>query len=167
MVDVSSKPETPRFAQASAVLCMQPETRARIEALDVHKGNVLATARIAGINAAKRTADLIPLCHPLRLDGVDLDFAFTDATTLRITASVRATDRTGVEMEALTAVTIAALTCYDMCKSLDRGMTIREVALVEKMGGASGHFIRTEAIRNEAIRTEAIRTEAMDLADKD
>ncbi len=142
MVDISAKGVTLRAARAVAYLMMLPETAQKLKANDLKKGNALATARVAGISAAKRTAELIPLCHPLRLDGIDIEFDFIDAQTLQITADVRATDRTGVEMEALTAVTIAALTCYDMCKAVDRGMVIRDVSLLEKQGGASGHYLR-------------------------
>ena len=106
------------------------------------KGDVLEVARLAGIMAAKRTAELIPLCHTLPLDSVSIDFAFLDDTTLQIEATVRVTARTGVEMEALTAVSVAALTVYDMCKAVDRGMIIEMVQLEEKSGGRSGHFVR-------------------------
>jgi cyclic pyranopterin monophosphate synthase len=121
---------------------MQPATLALIRDGKHKKGDVLAVARLAGIMAAKRTGDLIPLCHPLPLDGVTVDFAYRDEQTLAISAEVRCTARTGVEMEALTAVSVAALTVYDMCKSVDRVMTIGEIRLEEKDGGRSGHFVR-------------------------
>ena len=117
-------------------------TLERIRRRDLAKGDVLEVARLAGIMAAKRTPDLIPLCHPLPLDAVTIDFSFPDATTLAIEAEVRCTARTGVEMEALTAVCVAALTVYDMCKSIDRGMQIGPIRLEEKSGGKSGHFVR-------------------------
>jgi cyclic pyranopterin monophosphate synthase len=142
MVDISAKGVTFRSARAVARLTMLPETGQKLKENDLKKGNALATARVAGISAAKRTSDLIPLCHPLRLDGIDIAFEFVDPRTLQITAEVRATDRTGVEMEALTAASVAALTCYDMCKGIDRGMTIRDISLQEKQGGTSGHYLR-------------------------
>lgn len=145
MVDVSQKEVSPRFASAVAFLEMLPETAERLQRNDLKKGNVLATARLAGILAAKKTPELIPLCHGIQLTGVDLDLTFVAPTTLKITAEVRAADRTGVEMEALTAVALAALTCYDMCKAIDRSMTIREISLLEKQGGASGHYLRPAA----------------------
>ena len=142
MVDVGAKPETHRVARASAVVRMQPATLALIRNKGVAKGDVLEVARLAGIMAAKRTADLIPLCHPLPLTSVKLEFAFPGDDALRLDATVSVFARTGVEMEALTAVTVAALTVYDMCKSADRGMTIEAVRLEEKDGGRSGHFAR-------------------------
>jgi cyclic pyranopterin phosphate synthase len=140
MVDVSAKAETTRTAVARGRVVMAPETLALIQAGGVGKGDVLGVARIAGIMAAKRTSDLIPLCHPLMLSkvAVELDTAPPDA--VEITATVRVTGQTGVEMEALTAVTVAALTVYDMCKAVDRGMTIAEVRVVEKRGGKSGDW---------------------------
>jgi cyclic pyranopterin phosphate synthase len=144
MVDVGHKPVTERVARASACVRMLPETLALVrDGKASKKGDVLQVARLAGIMAAKRTGDLIPLCHPLPLDGVTIDFAFpADATVLSIEATVRTTARTGVEMEALTAAAVAALTVYDMCKSVDRGMVIEQVRLEEKSGGKSGHFLR-------------------------
>ena len=121
---------------------MLPATLAIVRGRQTAKGDVLEVARLAGIMAAKRTAELIPLCHPLPLDMVTLDFAFPDDGTLLVTASVRATARTGVEMEALTAVSVAALTVYDMCKAVDRAMLVEQVQLEEKSGGKSGHFVR-------------------------
>ncbi|MDX1944444.1 MAG: cyclic pyranopterin monophosphate synthase MoaC [Pirellulaceae bacterium] len=142
MVDVAAKPITERVARASGLVHMQAATLQRIQARDLAKGDVLEVARLAGIMAAKRTGELIPLCHPLPLDGISLQFGFPDAQTLAIEATVRVTARTGVEMEALVAVSIAALTVYDMCKAIDRGMTIDRVQLEEKSGGRSGHFRR-------------------------
>jgi cyclic pyranopterin monophosphate synthase len=142
MVDVGEKPVTARRARASGLVAMQPATLALVRDGKHKKGDVLAVARLAGIMAAKRTGDLIPLCHPLPLDGVTVDFAYSDEKTLSITAEVRCTGRTGVEMEALTAVSVAALTVYDMCKSVDRVMSIGEIRLEEKDGGRSGHFVR-------------------------
>ncbi len=141
MVDVSGKAVTERTAVAKAVVRMQPATLARIEAGDIKKGDVLAVARLAGIMAAKRTADLIPLCHPLPLASVSLDLVPRRASTdVEITATVKVTGRTGVEMEALTAASIAALTIYDMCKAIDRAMVVAEIRLVHKSGGKSGTF---------------------------
>lgn len=142
MVDVGGKEVTARMARASATVQMQPATLELIRRRELSKGDVLEVARLAGIMAAKRTSDLIPLCHPLPLDSVTLDFRFADNATLAIEATVRVTARTGVEMEALTAASVAALTVYDMCKSVDRVMTVREVRLEEKSGGRSGHFRR-------------------------
>lgn len=142
MVDVGTKPITARSARASACVKMLPETLSLIRNGGHKKGDVSAVARLAGIMAAKRTGELIPLCHPLPLDSATVDFEFVDTQTLRIEARVGCTGRTGVEMEALTAVSVAALTVYDMCKSVDRGMTIDQVRLEEKDGGRSGHFLR-------------------------
>lgn len=145
MVNVGSKPETARAATASGIVVMKAETSERIRENGIEKGNVLEIARVAGITATKRTADLIPLCHPLRITSVDIDLTFSSETELRIVATVTATDRTGVEMEALTAVTTTGLVVYDMCKSIDREMTITDVCLIEKSGGKSGHFKRQRA----------------------
>ena len=142
MVDVAEKPVSARVARASAQVVMQQATLELIRTRGHHKGDVLEVARLAGIMAAKRTSDLIPLCHPLPLDGVTLAFSFLDDATLRIEATVRCTGRTGVEMEALTSVSVAALTIYDMCKAVDRTMTIEAVRLEEKSGGRRGHFVR-------------------------
>jgi cyclic pyranopterin phosphate synthase len=154
MVDVGSKPITERMARATGEVRMLASTLDRIRRRDFSKGDVLEVARLAGIMAAKRTPDLIPLCHPLPLDAVTIDFTFPDATTLAIEAQVRCTARTGVEMEALTAVCVAALTVYDMCKSVDRGMEIRAVRLEEKSGGRSGLFVRGQgpAVRDQEAR---------------
>jgi cyclic pyranopterin phosphate synthase len=143
MVDVSEKAATVREAVAQGVITMRPETFDLIGEQKVRKGNVLETARIAGIMAAKRTADLIPMCHPLSITNVRVDFFPLPKThSIRIEAVVRVLGQTGVEMEALTAVSIAALTIYDMCKSYDRAMTISDVFLLKKSGGKSGTFLR-------------------------
>jgi len=144
MVDVGQKPPTQRLARASAVVRMAPATLRMIRQRELSKGDVLEVARLAGIMAAKRTSDLIPLCHPLPLDAVSVAFSFPDDQTLAIEATAQVTARTGVEMEALIAVSVAALTVYDMCKSVDRVMTVERVRLEEKTGGKSGHFLRTE-----------------------
>lgn len=148
MVDVGDKPITSRTARASGCIRMRIATLELIREGKHKKGDVLAVARLAGIMAAKRTGDLIPLCHPLPLDAVSLDFSFVDSppdeATVEIEADVRCTGRTGVEMEALTAVSTAALTIYDMCKSVDRGMTIEAIRLEEKSGGRSGTYRRSE-----------------------
>ena len=137
MVDVSAKPVTLRQATARCRVVMQPETLAVIRAGTAKKGDVLGTARLAGIMAAKRTSDLIPLCHPLPIDAVQVALE-ADGTGVGITATVRTTGRTGVEMEALTAASVAALTVYDMCKAIDRGMRVDNLRVVFKEGGASG-----------------------------
>jgi cyclic pyranopterin phosphate synthase len=142
MVDVSGKPETERTARASALVRMNPATSALIRDRQLAKGDVLEVARLAGILAAKKTGELIPLCHPLPLASVSVDFAWESGELLRIEATAKVVGRTGVEMEALTAVSIAALTVYDMCKSVDRVMTIERVRLEEKSGGKSGTFRR-------------------------
>lgn len=142
MVDVSAKDITGRSARASGRVRMNPATAALIQDRKLAKGDVLEVARLAGIMAAKRTADVIPLCHPLPLDAVELAFEFIDDTTIAIEATARATARTGVEMEALMAVSAAALTIYDMCKAVDREMVIEAVQLEEKLGGRSGHYVR-------------------------
>lgn len=150
MVDVGEKQPTDRRAVAQAVVVMQPETFARITDHRIKKGNVLETARIAGIMAAKKTAELIPMCHPLNLRHVAVDF-FPDAEAhrIRIEAAVRVIDQTGVEMEAMTAATVAALTIYDMCKSYDRGMAVTDSWLVRKSGGKSGDYIRGAAAESD------------------
>ena len=143
MVDVTYKAPTLRTATAQCVISMQPATFEMIMDKAVKKGNVLETARIAGIMAAKKTPDLIPMCHPLNIPHVQIDF-FPEASAdaIRIEAKVRIVDQTGVEMEALTAVSVAALTIYDMCKSYDRGMAIVDTWLLSKSGGKSGDFSR-------------------------
>lgn len=150
MVDVGSKPITDRLARASGIISMRSETLAAIRERGVGKGDVLEVARLAGIMAAKRTGDLIPLCHPLGLDSVEIRFDLVDDNTVRIEASTRVAARTGVEMEALVAVSTAALTIYDMCKAIDRGMVISEIQLEEKRGGKSGHYVRATCKDSEA-----------------
>src|SRR6476619_6064715 len=142
MVDTSAKPETQREAKASGLVRMAPATAALIHDRGLAKGDVLEVARLAGIMAAKKTGDLIPLCHPLPITSATVDFSFPADDLLRIDATVRVFGRTGVEMEALTAVSAAALTVYDMCKAVDRVMTIERVRLEEKTGGKSGAFRR-------------------------
>lgn len=146
MVDVSAKGETERVAVASGRVLMRPETATLIADGQVGKGDVLGIARIAGIQGLKRTAELIPLCHPLRITGVDVELQVRtdEPAQVAIVATVRARDRTGVEMEALTAVSVAALTVYDMCKAVDREMIITDVRLEQKRGGKSGHWVRPE-----------------------
>ena len=139
MVDVSEKAETSRTATARVQVLMQAATLAMVASGSASKGDVLGTARLAGIMAAKRTADLIPLCHPLPITAVTLDLSVGDGA-VEISATVRTTGRTGVEMEALTAASIAALTVYDMCKAADRGMRIEGLRVVHKAGGKSGEF---------------------------
>jgi len=141
MVDVSAKPATVRTATARARVAMQPATLALIRSGTAHKGDVLGVARLAGIMAAKRTSELIPLCHPLPIASVSVDLQADDAAgAVEIAATVRTTGQTGVEMEALTAASVAALTIYDMCKSADRGMRIEAVRVTYKAGGKSGEF---------------------------
>ena len=143
IVDVSDKPETERVATAAGRIIMAPETLARIEAGTIGKGDVLAVAQVAGIMAAKKTWEFIPMCHPLLLDGIDISFAIDrDAVAVEIRATVKTTGRTGVEMEALSAVAGAALTIYDMCKAIDRGMCVENIRLLRKSGGRSGIFTR-------------------------
>lgn len=144
MVDVSAKAVTDRVAVAKGSVLMQPETLARITSGNIKKGDVLGVARIAGIMAAKRTHELIPLCHPLMLNSVNVDLAPDAArSAVDITATVKVSGQTGVEMEALTAVSVAALTVYDMCKAIDRAMTLTEIRLVHKSGGKSGTYEAT------------------------
>ena len=140
MVDVGGKPVTQRSATAEATVVMQPETLQLIQSGGHKKGDVLATARIAGIQAAKKCADLIPLCHPLMLTSVKVEFETSDETCLRILARCTLDGKTGVEMEALTAAAIAALTIYDMCKAVDKGITITNTRLLKKTGGKSGDW---------------------------
>ena len=141
MVDVSAKDVTVRLATASGLVTMRPETLRLIQDGSAPKGDVLAAARLAGIMAAKRTAELVPLCHPLPLDSITVDLDCDQARGgVAITASCKTTARTGVDMEALTAVAIAALTVYDMCKAVDRAMVIGEVRLIHKSGGRSGTY---------------------------
>ena len=142
MVEVGAKPETARTAIASGRIAMQPATARAVRAGRIGKGDVLGVARLAGIQAAKQAADWIPLCHPLRLTGVELALEVV-GSAVEITATVNAFDRSGVEMEALAAVSAAALTVYDMCKAIDRAMVIGEIRLDEKRGGKSGTWVRT------------------------
>jgi len=144
MVDTSDKPETLRQARASGLVRMAAATLALIRDKGLAKGDVLEVARLAGIMAAKRTGELIPLCHPLPITAATVDFTFESENLLRIEATVRVFGRTGVEMEALTAVSVAALTVYDMCKAVDRVMSIEGVRLEEKSGGRSGTFLRAD-----------------------
>jgi len=144
MVDVSDKPVTEREAVARGVMRMQPQTVRLIRAGKIAKGEVLAVARVAGIMAVKRTAELIPMCHPLPIQVAAIDFRVTAPGTLEIESRVKVSGKTGVEMEALTAVSVAALTVYDMCKAVDRGMVIRDIRLIEKRGGRSGEYRRKE-----------------------
>jgi cyclic pyranopterin monophosphate synthase len=141
MVDVGTKPETERVAIASGVVTMELETANAVRGGTIGKGDVLGVARIAAIQAAKRTSDIIPLCHPLRLTGIDVDLRVAN-NAVYIMVTVRAFDRSGVEMEALAAVAAAALTVYDMCKAIDRGIVISEIRLDEKRGGKSGTWQR-------------------------
>jgi cyclic pyranopterin phosphate synthase len=141
MVDVGAKPVTERTATACARVVMLPATAALIRSGGAKKGDVLGVARVAGIMAAKRTSELIPLCHPLPISAVNLELN-VEAEAVEIAATVRTTGQTGVEMEALTAASVAALTVYDMCKSVDRGMRIEAVRLTHKAGGKSGEFVQ-------------------------
>ena len=143
MVDVGAKESTRRFARASARIEMRPETLKAILDNSIEKGDVLQVSRLAGIMASKQTPGLIPLCHPVGLDSVELQFETTQGA-VSVSAIVAVHGKTGVEMEALTAVTVAALTIYDMCKSLDREIRITDIQLEEKSGGKSGHFVRKE-----------------------
>jgi cyclic pyranopterin phosphate synthase len=144
MVDTSDKPETVRQARASGLVRLAPATLALIRDKALAKGDVLEVARLAGILAAKHTGDLIPLCHPLPLTGVTVDFTFVGDDLLRIEATAKVVGRTGVEMEALAAVSVAALTVYDMCKAVDRTMTVERIRLEEKSGGRTGTFRRDD-----------------------
>ena len=146
MIDVGEKPKTERIAVARGFITMAASTVARIRRGDVEKGDVLAAARLAGVMAAKKTPDLVPLCHPIALSGVDVE-AKPRRGGVEVTATVRTVDRTGVEMEALAAVTAALLTVYDMLKRYERGMRIEAVELLEKAGGRSGHWRRPAARR--------------------
>jgi len=146
MVDVSSKANSQRMATARATISMNPDTFEKIITHTARKGNVLETARIAGILAAKKTSELIPLCHPIHVQHIQVDFTPEEETaSIGISATVRTVDQTGVEMEALTAVSVAALTIYDMCKSHDRAMTISDICLAHKSGGKSGTYVREDA----------------------
>jgi len=145
MVDVGEKPVTERVAVATATVRMKPATLRLIRGGGMAKGEVLAVARLAGIMAAKRTAEIVPLCHPLPVEVAGVEFAVRGPGRLGIRATVKVSGKTGVEMEALTAVTAAALTVYDMCKAVDRAMTITDVCVLEKSGGRSGTYLRAGA----------------------
>lgn len=141
MVDVGAKPESERLAVAQGAVYMQPETLRLIREGALKKGDVLMVARLAGVMAAKKTSDLIPLCHPIPLTHIDVDLTLDeDANAVRISATARTVGKTGVEMEALTAVSVAALTVYDMAKAVDRGMRLSEIRLLEKRGGQRGDY---------------------------
>jgi cyclic pyranopterin phosphate synthase len=142
MVDVSPKDDTVREAIVTGGVRMKPETLAKIRENQMKKGDVLATARIAGIMGAKRTPDLIPLCHTILVSEISIDFEFTGDDFIKITAMAKSTGKTGVEMEAMTAAAVSALTIYDMCKAVDRGMSIEDICLQKKSGGKSGTYIR-------------------------
>lgn len=143
MVDVSGKADTERIGVASGRIQMEPETLEMITGQKIKKGDVLAVAQVAGIMAAKKTWETIPMCHPLLLTGVDIHFEIYPGTSeIEAVASVKTTGKTGIEMEALNAVAVALLTIYDMCKAVDRAMVIRDIMLIEKDGGKSGHFVR-------------------------
>jgi cyclic pyranopterin phosphate synthase len=146
MVNVGAKGETEREAIATGGVRMQPETLAKIRQMEMKKGDVLSVARVAGIMAAKKTPELIPLCHTLLLEQATVDFEFVGDDYIKIIATVKCTGKTGVEMEALTAASVSCLTIYDMCKAIDRGMTIESVRLEKKSGGKSGTFVR-EAVK--------------------
>lgn len=155
MVDVADKPITHRIARAEAWLRMAPATLTALEEQTLAKGDVLAVARIAGIQAAKQTSALIPLCHPLMLSKVAVDFELQAPDALRVSTLCRVTGSTGVEMEALTAASVAALTVYDMCKAIDRAMVIEKVQLVEKTGGQRGEFLRErDVVSDEPARED-------------
>jgi len=144
MVDVSHKDETQRIAVAKGRIIMKPETLALIKEGRIAKGDVLGVAQVAGIMAAKKTSDIIPMCHPLPMTSAKLDFDIIEPNIVEIVGVIKITGKTGVEMEALTAVSVAALTIYDMCKAVDKTMTIENIYLSEKLGGKSGHFFRED-----------------------
>jgi cyclic pyranopterin phosphate synthase len=144
MVDVSAKDDTIRQAIVTGGIRMNPDTLAKIKQNQMKKGDVLATARIAGIMGAKRTPDLIPLCHTILVNEISVDFEFIGEDFIKITAMAKSTGKTGVEMEAMTAAAVSALTIYDMCKAVDRGMSIESICLQEKSGGKSGTYIREQ-----------------------
>src|SRR5688572_11375178 len=153
MVDVGEKPVTHRMARAGVEIRMKPATLALVRKGATKKGDALSVARIAGISAAKRTADLIPLCHPIATTKIDIAFEFAGKGRLDIEARVEALDRTGVEMEALAAAAVAALTIYDMCKAVDRGMEIDRLRLLEKTGGRSGRYLRMNGRKRKPGRS--------------
>ena len=142
MVDVSDKAETARMAVARGKITVKPETFERIRSGLIAKGDVLAVAQVAGIMATKQTSQIIPMCHPLMITGAKLRFNLVEPGEVNIEAIVKVNGKTGIEMEALTAVSVAAITIYDMCKAIDKTMTIGDIYLVEKQGGKSGHFLR-------------------------
>jgi cyclic pyranopterin phosphate synthase len=144
MVDVSQKDDTVREAVVSGSIKMKPATLDKIRQNEIKKGDVLSVARIAGIMAAKRTPDLIPLCHPITIDNITVDFNFVGDDCIRITTTAKSSGKTGVEMEALVAASVAALTIYDMCKAVDKGMTIEQIYLENKKGGKSGTYMRSK-----------------------
>ena len=153
MVDVSPKAETERVARATGAIRMQPATLEAISKAEIKKGDVLGVARVAGVMAAKRTSDLIPLCHPLALTDVQLSLTADESLPgIRAEATVKTIGRTGVEMEALTAVSVALLTVYDMAKAIDRGMEISDISVAYKSGGASGEFSRLDGTGSAAYR---------------
>jgi len=153
MVDVSGKPETLRVARAAGLIRMRAATLVAIANAEVKKGDVLGVARIAGIMAAKKTADLIPLCHPLELDDIQIDLVPDESVPgVRVEATAKTTGRTGVEMEALTAVSVALLTVYDMAKALDREMQISDISLVAKSGGVGGDYARVDGVSSSTYR---------------
>ena len=144
MVDVGNKEDTQRVAIAEGTVLMQPETLNMIKDNKIAKGDVLGVAQVSGIMAAKKTSEIIPMCHPLMLSGVEINFTINEnENKIIIQSKVKTVGKTGVEMEALTAVAAAGLTIYDMCKAVDRGMTIESIYLLEKSGGKSGHFLRS------------------------
>ena len=144
MVDVSGKAETKREAEAVSLVRMKPETLELIKKSEIKKGDALSASRLAGIMAAKKTAELIPLCHIIILENVSVDFEFVGVDTIKIIARAISTGKTGVEMEAMVAASVSALTIYDMCKAADRSITIEKVCLQRKSGGKSGNYIREE-----------------------
>jgi cyclic pyranopterin phosphate synthase len=145
MVNVGAKAETERVAIATGGVRMLPETFSKIKQMEMKKGDVLSVARVAGIMAAKKTPELIPLCHTLLLEQATVDFEFVGDDYIKVIATVKCTGKTGVEMEALTAASVSCLTIYDMCKAIDRGMTVENIRLEKKSGGKSGTFIRETA----------------------
>ncbi len=144
MVNVSDKPLTVRIAKARAVMSMLKATLITLRSGAIAKGDVLAVAQVAAVMGAKKTQDVIPMCHPILISGIDVEFSFPDECTLVLDVTVRTTGQTGVEMEAMTAASIGVLTVYDMCKAIDRAMTVTFIGLLEKDGGKSGHFTRQE-----------------------
>jgi cyclic pyranopterin monophosphate synthase len=151
MVDVSGKPDTHRTAVATGTVFMKPETLARVQAGQIAKGDVLAVAQVAGVMGAKKTPDLIPMCHPLLITSVDIHFKIhtpekSQPAAIEITATVKTSGQTGVEMEAVTAVCVTALTIYDMCKAIDKGISFGQIGLVSKAGGKSGTYTRPEPL---------------------